>query len=451
MYLIKAALIPIYTGSTEEELPSVLKNDPKGRYVDEAYPFIWKDLHKKNYMTFHMDDWPHVSAFTYRMRGFLNHTARHYFRQYHVRLNQRFGGQSRKDDFCIGAKKRHKVFLDLLTDYKRTYNNRANNLAIIHYCENSHDSNSRFHWVDNDLYNFLKNGHQEGLFDNTMILLFSDHGARFVDKRSSTNRYLEERFPFFAVYVPESFKQAYPEKYENLLDNANKLTSPFDMHATIKDVTCLDSDADTYNKFDRSISLFKKISPKRNCDHIGIPDHYCVCAQDWTKRKLNDSIIVDAVKFSVDSINAITNPARNLCLSFDLDKIISAESLVKNMKKMYRIEFITKPNKGVYEALLVGDYMDKYEFKSKEFSIKSRNEISRIDAYGQQPYCAANFSKNPAHILDLRKFCYCKPKPKKALARNATSVVSTKSNLKLTSRAEITSVQDNSEYEDEKD
>lgn len=33
-----AALIPIYAGKTEEELPSVLKNDPKGRYVDEAYP-----------------------------------------------------------------------------------------------------------------------------------------------------------------------------------------------------------------------------------------------------------------------------------------------------------------------------------------------------------------------------------------------------------------------------
>lgn len=42
------ALIPIYTGRTEEELPSVLKNDPKARYVDEAYPFIWKELHEKS-------------------------------------------------------------------------------------------------------------------------------------------------------------------------------------------------------------------------------------------------------------------------------------------------------------------------------------------------------------------------------------------------------------------
>ncbi|RNA28216.1 DUF229 domain containing [Brachionus plicatilis] len=30
------ALIPIFTGKTEEELPSALKNDPKGKYVDEV-------------------------------------------------------------------------------------------------------------------------------------------------------------------------------------------------------------------------------------------------------------------------------------------------------------------------------------------------------------------------------------------------------------------------------
>jgi hypothetical protein len=40
-------LIPIYTGKTEEELPSVIKQDPNGKYVDEVYPFIWKDLHEK--------------------------------------------------------------------------------------------------------------------------------------------------------------------------------------------------------------------------------------------------------------------------------------------------------------------------------------------------------------------------------------------------------------------
>lgn len=41
-----ACMIPVLTGKTEEELPSTLKSDPNGQYVDQAYPFIWNDLHK---------------------------------------------------------------------------------------------------------------------------------------------------------------------------------------------------------------------------------------------------------------------------------------------------------------------------------------------------------------------------------------------------------------------
>jgi hypothetical protein len=78
-------LIPIFTGRTEEELPSVLKNDPKARYVDEAYPFIWKDLHKTGYTSLFMDDWPHLGAFTYRLKGFKNHTTKHYLKHYQIR------------------------------------------------------------------------------------------------------------------------------------------------------------------------------------------------------------------------------------------------------------------------------------------------------------------------------------------------------------------------------
>jgi hypothetical protein len=79
-----AALIPIYAGSTEEELPSALKNNPKGLYVDEAYPFIWKELQneKNKYMSIYLDDTPSIGAFTYRMRGFKKHTTDHYFKHY---------------------------------------------------------------------------------------------------------------------------------------------------------------------------------------------------------------------------------------------------------------------------------------------------------------------------------------------------------------------------------
>ncbi len=409
-----AALIPIYTGRTEEELPNVLRNNPEGKYVDEAYPFIWKELHKKkNYVSMYLDDWPHVSAFSYRMKGFLNHKPHYYYKHYQLALWQRIGNnylkyKARNDDFCIGSKRRHTILLDLIKEFKSEYKNKMNNIVFMHYVENSHDTNERFNWVDNDLYSFLNNGYNEGLFDNTAIFLYSDHGARFSDKRSSNNGYLEERLPFFAVYLPDKYKHNNPKKYKNLKLNTNLLTSPFDIYATVRDLTCLDPVNKKYDHFERSISLLNKISPQRNCDHLGISEHFCTCVQDWSQQKLTDASIVNATKFSIKIINEMTNKVRHLCAELYLKQIITAESLIKQKNNLLKIQFITLPNKGVYEVLLINGLVPEHEFKSNEFSIRSKNDISRIDAYGEQPKCVANFSKNPAQLLDLRKFCYCK-------------------------------------------
>lgn len=43
-----ACMIPLLTGATESELPSTLKSNPKGHFVDQVYPFIWNDLHRKS-------------------------------------------------------------------------------------------------------------------------------------------------------------------------------------------------------------------------------------------------------------------------------------------------------------------------------------------------------------------------------------------------------------------
>ena len=90
-----ACMIPLLTGRTEEELPSVLKSDPKGSFVDQVYPFIWNELHPRGYMSYQMEDWPQVTTFTYRMRGMSNRTVHHYMRPYQMtvwsRVCNRYG------------------------------------------------------------------------------------------------------------------------------------------------------------------------------------------------------------------------------------------------------------------------------------------------------------------------------------------------------------------------
>jgi len=283
----------------------------------------------------------------------------------------------------------------------------------MHWVENSHDDNTRLTWVDSQLVEFLENGFRKSLFDNTAIFLFSDHGARFADKRGSNQRYLEERLPYVSFYLPDWYKKMYKEKYENFQINKNLLTSPFDMHATVRDLTCLDSvPKNNPNNTNRGISLFDKISKFRSCDDIGISEHFCSCVEPWLTISKQGNVAVDrAIQFSIDSLNNLTKNVRNLCVALYLKSIISAEKLVKFNKIVYKIQFITSPNNGIYEVLIHSGYFDHFEFKSDLFSIKSRNDISRIDAYGIQPHCVSNFGFNPSDILDLRKFCYCKYKP----------------------------------------
>ena len=295
------------------------------------------------------------------------------------------------------------------------YKEEANTITFMHYVENSHNTNGRFNWVDDDLYTFLKNGHKNNIFNNTAIFLFSDHGSRFTDKKTSKNRYLEERMPFFSIYLPESFKAQNQIKYTNLKENLNYLTSPFDIYATVRDLTGLEPLVDPKAKspeLQRSISLLNKISPERNCEHIGISDHFCICVKQWVDVDINNVNVSKAVEFTMQIINSFTNSMRHHCAKLSLRQVITAELLIRNKFSIYKIQFITNPNRGVYETLLYNSFnknFDTHEFKLNKFSIKSRHDISRIDGYGDQPKCIADFKSEPNFNLDLRKFCFCKP------------------------------------------
>ena len=431
-----AALIPIFTGQTEEELPNVLRNNPKARYVDEAYPFIWKELHDKDYMSMYLDDWPHISAFSYRMKGFLNHTCHHYYRHYQLRLLEMVGRnmahkKGEIDDLCIGGRKRHKVLLDLLYDFKKEYKNLTNNIAIMHYVENSHNTNEKFNWVDNDLYTFLSRSYNDGLFDNTAIFLYSDHGLRFSDMRNNSNtRYLEERLPFFSIYLPNEYKLNNKNKYNNLKLNTKLLTSPFDIHATIRDLTCLPKlKHKITNEIlfeNRSISLLDEINPNRQCDDIGISEHFCTCEKNWIKLNLKSNKVINTVAFTIDSINYISSKFRHLCMKLTLKEIISSESVFnKNNIELIKIQFVTSPNNGTYESIVYAKSIESYEFKSDTFSIRSKNDISRIDSYGEQPRCVSNLTSasKPDQNLDLRKFCFCYKKRLRKKKLNATHII----------------------------
>ncbi|KFD44721.1 hypothetical protein M514_14401, partial [Trichuris suis] len=77
-----AALLPILTGKTEEELPETRRSQRKASFVD-VYPFIWKELKRFGYATLYAEDMPSIGTYTYRLKGFKEQPTDHYLRTFY--------------------------------------------------------------------------------------------------------------------------------------------------------------------------------------------------------------------------------------------------------------------------------------------------------------------------------------------------------------------------------
>jgi len=93
--------------------------------------------------------------------------------------------------------------------------------------------------------------------------------------RASEQGKMEERLPFLAVRIPRWFADKYPQAALSLHSNADRLTTPFDLHETLKDV--LDMQRSRTNLTEgtpRSYSLFQDIPDNRTCADAAIESHW---------------------------------------------------------------------------------------------------------------------------------------------------------------------------------
>ena len=102
--------------------------------------------------------------------------------------------------------------------------------AYISICETTHDWASGGQIMDVPYFNFLSSVFEENLNKNTLILFFSDHGLRFGKLRETHSGEMENRLPFMFIHLPDHFNQTYEE---HLNQNQHRLTTPFDIHASL--------------------------------------------------------------------------------------------------------------------------------------------------------------------------------------------------------------------------
>lgn len=426
-----AALIPMFTSKHEHELPNTIKNSEGAINVDDAYPFIWNNFSKLlNYATMYAEDWPNAGTYQYRMKGMRNPPTTHYLRPFEIAVDK----LGLKDgNLCLGGRTHLGAHLQYIEDFMNVYEKHGF-FGVMFLGEYSHDSHKHLQWIDEILYNYLVEFSKSRFAENTALIFFADHGARFGKMRSTMRGLLRERNPFFSVRLPPLFERRYPEQAAALLSNRNKLTTPMDIYSTLLHMIRLENDQQFEPVDHRSRSLLTRLPDKRRCEDAEIDPYWCACLKR-SELKITNNLVRIAKKF-VQFINKqILGAHLDKCFALDVQSVNSVhilETIIKSdnyvvkadapkglnllkppklEKSFYKFTFQveTSPNDALYEFVVDlevdadADYIDLNDNSKVMRNLNlSDKKISRLNQYGSQSACI--HTSNP----ELRKYCYCK-------------------------------------------
>ncbi|UJR27753.1 hypothetical protein I4U23_009026 [Adineta vaga] len=410
-------LIPMLTGFKETELPTTLRRYRNSSFVD-IYPFVWNHYHQHDYVTGYAEDRTEYGIWTLRLKGFQKTPTDHYLPPFY-RIPTTRSLISRRNAHCIGNQTSIDVFLSYINQFWSSYP-KYKKFFFGFFKQYTHDGYTSGTLLDRSLLKFLRNFYQTDEHKKTILILMTDHGARFSAIRRTPQGKLEERLPFMSFTFPKLFRQKYPKAIENLQKNLHRLTTPFDIHSTL--LSLLDMNQMNYNEEhpvqQRNISLFHIIPAQRTCDDLNLEPHWCSCLQ-WKTISIADRNIQQATKHIISFINAQLALVENhLCHQLELHSIHSAQMYRPNQALLrfskssdvdgripkyddkktdivfYQITFEANPSKGIYEATT------QYSTKSSSYNTDLEH-ISRLNAYKSSASC---IETSYSH---LRKFCQC--------------------------------------------
>ncbi|CAG5127706.1 unnamed protein product [Candidula unifasciata] len=418
------ALLPMFLGQLQHEIPDILE-----RHLD-GLDFVWKRYRERGYVTLFAEDEPHLGVFNLRLQGFEELPTDHYMRYFWQSQAQSHLKSDCSAKYCTGPTPNHHYLLQYITDFFHKYP-RIPHFAVGFSGELSHDEVNPSQYLDPDLLTFLTHFKAEGYLNNTLLILFGDHGSRKGILRRTLQGKIEERLPFMSMVFPESFRKKHRALYENLKRNAKGLTTPFDIHKTLLDVLDLPKVYQaSQQKPDRGVSLFRSIPENRTCHQAGVDTHWCTCVQE-VPIPTSDPVATAAAQAVVDTINNLTQANRQQCVLLQLASIHSASLVLPNLQVLtfhkteggnfsalfgnatvdmaeFQITLETDKCRGVFEATVqVLFHQDGSESGGENQGHAGltysafEHSISRIDTYGSQSACICKSNPN------IMKYCCC--------------------------------------------
>lgn len=199
------------------------------------------------------------------------------------------------------------------------------------------------------------------------------------------------------IWLPKWFKNKHPVFARNLRENRNRLTSPYDIHITLKHIFELSGRSKNLSS---AVScpdcqtVLQVVPWNRSCSDAGISPHWCVCSA-YKKAEENDIVVKMAAQSVIDSINkelmSKTETATN-CSPLYLKKIILAMKSESNDFVDYVVKFDVLPSNARFESTV------RLRRESRQNSLEIVGGISRLNEYGRQANC----------VNKLRRYCFCR-------------------------------------------
>ncbi|KAH8382881.1 hypothetical protein KR009_005686 [Drosophila setifemur] len=360
----------------------------------DACPLVWKDFKAKGYTTAFGEDWSRFSTFDYMIRGFRKPPTDVYARPLVLAAEKELKSTFHSGiPYCLGRKSAGEYIYDLGLEFTKVNRNRTF-FGMFWTNTYSHNDFSMPSAMDGKMVEYMRTMDKNGVMDNTVIIFFSDHGSRFGPLRKLDSGFLEERLPFIYIRLPRWIREKYPHFVRNLQANRNRLTSPYDIHATLRHLLELDSPPEQLPPpagCATCHSVFQEVAWSRNCSQAGIDEHWCGC-DSFTPIPSTDPLAQNISQQLVASINEFVAGKKGAekCHRLKPGNISSIQH--RSNSNAYLIQLHAQPGNAFFEATA------KWDAGNQRISI-SVPSISRLDSYASQSKCSS--------VKETKKFCIC--------------------------------------------
>ncbi|XP_060528469.1 uncharacterized protein LOC132703314 [Cylas formicarius] len=242
-------------------------------------PLIWNTFRRSGYATAYAEDWSSISTFNYLKKGFKYPPTDYYFKPYIDATDGLYIQYQDTMPFCTGPVSAGERILNLAEDFTRTMRGLPS-FGVFWMNTFSHNNMNTTRKMDSRMKRFFETLKSDGVLDENVVIFLSDHGNRFGNLIGTPRGFFEERLPMNYISLPTWFRNKFTKESKNFQENANKLTSTYDLYVTLQHLIVL-SGLDYTIKTSRACStcqsLFQELPVDRGCPHAGIPEKWCSC------------------------------------------------------------------------------------------------------------------------------------------------------------------------------